>query len=266
MVWLVGTTSYIVHFYDPVAHWMTLNIAAGPQGPSGPAGPPGAAGGQGAVGPTGAQGLTGPQGPPGGVEQLISFAPQWQDVINNVVPPWKAVANSPVLFMSNAFGRCQLSGEVFYPGGNPPDGSIIMQVPSGALPTSNSVFSAIEDVTPARVYRVDVQTDGNVVLRFPAKNTSGQLFLDNLAWISRSAGGQPPPIPTPGGTTLNYLKFNQTTPSSTWIINHNFGYYPQIQIFDTGGDSIEAAIVQITPFTVQVEPEAGPVAGFAIII
>lgn len=264
-VWLVGTPP-VVYFYDPVNHWITLDIAVGPQGPAGNQGPVGAAGQQGPVGPMGPQGLTGPQGPPGGVEQLIAFAPQWQDIYNLVVPPWKPVPGSVILFISNPFGRCTLAGEVFYPGGDPPDGSVILRVPRGTVPTQDCTFPAVEDVTPARFYRVDVQTDGNIRLRFPPKNSTGQLFLDNIAWVQRATGAPPPPTPTPGGTTLNYMKFDQTTPASTWVINHNFGYYPSVQIYNVGGDQIEASIVQITPYLVQIEPEAGPVAGFAILV
>ena len=61
MVWLVGTTSYVVYWWNGTA-WQTLNVATGPQGPVGPAGPTGAQGPQGAAGPTGAQGPVGPTG------------------------------------------------------------------------------------------------------------------------------------------------------------------------------------------------------------
>jgi hypothetical protein len=64
MVWLVGTTSYVVYWWNGTT-WQTLNIAAGPQGPPGTTGATGPAGPQGVIGPAGAQGPTGPQGATG---------------------------------------------------------------------------------------------------------------------------------------------------------------------------------------------------------
>jgi hypothetical protein len=65
MVWLVGTSSYIVYWYNTQAGWQILNMAAGPQGPPGPAGNTGQTGSQGVRGPAGGSGPTGQQGPPG---------------------------------------------------------------------------------------------------------------------------------------------------------------------------------------------------------
>ena len=85
-VWLVGTTSYVVYWWNGTA-WQTLNMAAGPQGPPGPAGPTGPAGPQGAVGPTGAQGPVGATGATGGMDQLLPAS--WQDASSLLVTPWK---------------------------------------------------------------------------------------------------------------------------------------------------------------------------------
>jgi hypothetical protein len=181
LVWLVGTNSYVVYYHDPVAGWLALNIATGPQGPNGIPGPTGQQGLQGAVGPRGAQGPVGPTGAPGSMGQLVP--PQWQDFSVLITAPWKIVPGSQAHFMVDAWGRCQLLGEVYFPGGSPPDGSIMAQCPPGTVPALTTTVTAVEDVVPAQFYRVDVSTDGNIRLRFPPRTSSGQVFLDAISWI-----------------------------------------------------------------------------------
>jgi len=185
MVWLVGTVTYQVYYYDATAGWVTLDIAEGPQGPPGVQGPMGPQGVQGAVGPTGEQGPVGATGATGGMDQLVK--PVWHDASSLLISPWKPVPSiqQGVRYLIDAWGRCQLSGEIFYPGGDFNEGVPIMQCPPGTTPTQNWVLPAIEDVIPARVYRVDIRTDGNIYLQFPLLNTTGQLFLDSLSWMTQ---------------------------------------------------------------------------------
>lgn len=182
-VWLVGTSSYVVYYFDSISGWMTLNIATGPQGPAGPAGPTGTSGSQGIQGPTGAQGPVGPAGPTGSMNDLV--APVWHDGSSLLVTPWAELAGSKVNYLTDAWGRCQLSGEVYYQGGNPPNSSIVMACPPGTTPTQTLTVIAVEDVIPARFYRLDIGTDGNIRLRFPLSNTTGQLFLDSVSWMTQ---------------------------------------------------------------------------------
>ena len=35
---------------------------------------------------------------------------------------------------------------------------------------------------------------------------------------------------------------NQTHPSSTWIVNHQLGYYPNVRVVDTGANTIDGQI------------------------
>lgn len=182
MVWLVGTTSYVVYYYDPVAHWITLSIASGPQGPPGTAGPPGTPGLQGAVGPVGPAGAVGPVGAPGGMQDLVP--PSWNDLTPYITAPWEPVPGSDVLYLVDAWGRCQLAGEIFYPKANPPDGSQMLQCPPLTSPSNPATVLAVEDVIPARYYRVDILSTGSIELRFPALNTTGQVFLDSVSWMT----------------------------------------------------------------------------------
>ena len=257
-VWLVGTSSYTVHFYDPVAGWQVLPIASGPQGPQGPQGPAGPTGLQGAPGPTGSQGNTGPQGPQGGMSQLV--APNWNDLTAQLVSPWKTVPGSSVSWMTDAWGRAQLAGEVFFPGGSPTDGSIILQCPPGTTPTQTRTLMAIEDVVPARFYRIDVGVDGNIRLRFPLNNSTGQVFLDSLSWIISGEG----PGPDPGQSTT-YFRFEVVVPTNPWIINHDLGYWPLVQVYDESGEEIQALVTQVNLNQVNIEFDTGPSIGIAIL-
>lgn len=193
MVWLVGTpptVPYAVWYYNPALvgtgtdpdGWQELDIAVGPQGIDGPTGPAGAAGPQGATGPTGAQGPVGPTGAGGGMADLVS--PVWYDLTTNITAPWRVVPGSTAQYLVDAWGRCQLAGEVYFPGSSPPEGSIILTCPTNTVPANNVTVVAVEDVIPARFYRVDIGTDGNIRLRFPLSNTTGQLFLDSVSWMT----------------------------------------------------------------------------------
>lgn len=213
MVWLVGTPP-VVYYYDPATGWMTLDIAVGPQGPAGTTGNAGSPGSQGAVGPAGPAGAVGPAGPPGGMQDLIP--PDWNDLTSYIVSPWEPVPYSRVMYLVDAWGRCQLAGEIFYPNGNPPDGSTMIQCPPLTAPSNPTTLSAVEDVIPARSYRVDILPSGYAELRFPALNTTGQIFLDNLAWYSAVG----PPEPTGPGAGLGERRMTTvTTPPLT--VNQN---------------------------------------------
>jgi hypothetical protein len=86
--------------------------------------------------------------------------------------------------MIDTWGRVQLKGELYYPNGSPPDGSVMLQCPTNTHPSQTFTLIATEDVTPARFYRVDVMPDGTVRLKFPLRNTTGQIFLDGLTWVT----------------------------------------------------------------------------------
>lgn len=59
--------------------------------------------------------------------------------------------------------------------------------------------------------------------------------------------------------TLNY---QQTTPSTSWVINHNLGYKPSVEVFNTGSQAIDADIVH-TSLNQTVVSFTVAIAGFA---
>jgi len=97
------------------------------------------------------------------------------------------------MYLVDAWGRCQLAGEIFFPGGNPVEGSQMLACPPSTTPNNPVTVLAVEDVIPARSYRVDILPTGYIELRFPTTTTTGQVFLDTVAWwISPQ---MPPPAP-----------------------------------------------------------------------
>ena len=54
-------------------------------------------------------------------------------------------------------------------------------------------------------------------------------------------GPQGPPGTGGGGGTSAYV-FTQSTPSTTWTINHNLGFRPSVELLDTGSQEIDGQI------------------------
>ena len=65
-----------------------------------------------------------------------------------------------------------------------------------------------------------------------------------------------------GASPINQ-KFTQPTPASTWIINHNLGYYPQITLLTLGMEKFDADVAYPNINQIVVTMTA-PLAGSAI--
>lgn len=64
------------------------------------------------------------------------------------------------------------------------------------------------------------------------------------------------------------MTFNQASPLSAWVINHNFGYIPTVLIVDSEGDEVEGQIIHNTGYTTltaifKLGDEGWPTAGTA---
>jgi hypothetical protein len=87
-------------------------------------------------------------------------------------------------YLVTAAGEVRLRGEIQFPGGSPLDTTPIFSCPAGTTPSQLAMLLAIEDVNPARSYRVDIGVDGVGRLRYPERSTSGSLILDPLCWFT----------------------------------------------------------------------------------
>jgi hypothetical protein len=61
---------------------------------------------------------------------------------------------------------------------------------------------------------------------------------------------------------VRQLRYTQSTPSSTWTINHNFGFEPQVQIFNSGSQLVNANITHLSVNQTVVQFTV-PTSGFA---
>lgn len=59
--------------------------------------------------------------------------------------------------------------------------------------------------------------------------------------------------------------FTQSTPAATWTINHNLGFVPSVELFNSGSQEIDGDVVH-TSANQTVVTFTGPVAGFARLV
>lgn len=65
-----------------------------------------------------------------------------------------------------------------------------------------------------------------------------------------------------GGGGGSAYQFTQSSPSTTWTVNHNLGYKPIVDVYDTGSQQIEALVTHPTVNQTLILLTT-PVAGFA---
>ena len=100
--------------------------------------------------------------------------------------------------------------------------------------------------------------------------------------LSNGPQGVPGPGVPSGGTTdqvlikktdSNYdtewkslsFDFIQSSPSSTWVINHNLGYKPSVDVYDSGSQQIQAEVSHSNVNQVVILLTT-PIAGFARLV
>lgn len=59
-----------------------------------------------------------------------------------------------------------------------------------------------------------------------------------------------------------FFLFNQPSPLSVWVINHNLGFKPSVELFNTGSQEIDGDVVN-TSNNQTIVSFTTPVAGFA---
>lgn len=69
-------------------------------------------------------------------------------------------------------------------------------------------------------------------------------------------------IPGPKGDPGSGFTFEQTSPSDSWLINHNLGFRPSVDLFTTGGMEMLGEVVHISVNQTVVNFN-GAIAGFA---
>ena len=49
-----------------------------------------------------------------------------------------------------------------------------------------------------------------------------------------------------GSGTVGFFHFVQGTPSTFWDIQHDLGFRPDVQVFDSAGDQVEGDVVHLS--------------------
>jgi hypothetical protein len=89
------------------------------------------------------------------------------------------------------------------------------------------------------------------------ENTAGITVLEDRVSVIEIVGVGPQ---GPAGAAANSFNFTQSTPQSVWTINHNLGYFPNVNVFSVGGLEIVASVAHLSNNTTEVSfttPTAG---------
>lgn len=89
--------------------------------------------------------------------------------------------------------------------------------------------------------KVNVTSDIDIILR-PNYVSYADPYL--------SQGIEGPPGPPSPGSGFNFV---QPTPALTWVINHNLGYYPAVELLSVGGVEFQSEVVHLSTNTVQIQ-------------
>ena len=84
---------------------------------------------------------------------------------------------------------------------------------------------------------VNVSTVTNTVTVTENSSTTVVTVPQTSVVRAITVGPQGPQGPVGAG-----YDFNQTTPSSTWTINHNLGYKPSVDVYDSGSQEVDADV------------------------
>lgn len=67
----------------------------------------------------------------------------------------------------------------------------------------------------------------------------------------------------PSGARAQRIRHDQTTPASPWVVNHNLGSQPLIEVFSAGGSKLLVQIVHTSANQALIYPDE-PTTGFAL--
>lgn len=106
---------------------------------------------------------------------------------------------------------------------------------------------------PSGEVPVEFQLQGLYTIRL--KPESGEIPL-RVSIGGRGPRGEP-------GQAASKYQHTQVGAADTWVINHNFGYYPQVQVFSPGWVELDALILNLNINQTQVQFNSAQ-SGFAI--
>ena len=104
------------------------------------------------------------------------------------------------------------------------------------------------------------------VVQIKIEETNVVQTVDTERIVIREIGGQGPrgPAGTGSGGTSSYEHF-QLIASNQWIINHNLGYKPLVQVFNSGSSHIDVEAIHTSDNQVIIYLNT-PITGFARLV
>ncbi len=111
---------------------------------------------------------------------------------------------------------------------------------------------------------VNISESTNTVNVTTGDNTTAVVSVPVTTVVTATATGPQGAqgVAGPVGPASAFFIYNQATAASEWTINHNLGFKPSVQAFDTGSQKIEGLVTHLSINTTAIVFVV-PVAGFA---
>lgn len=95
--------------------------------------------------------------------------------------------------------------------------------------------------------------------------TESPKTIDRHLWEVKLTGTGPQGPPGPPGPSAGAFLHTQVTPSDIWTVVHPFNRQVSVTVYDETGCVVRAAVVQISPSTVEIHANS-PFSGVAVIL
>jgi hypothetical protein len=122
------------------------------------------------------------------------------------------------------------------PGSQGPIGSTGPQGPTGPTGPQGPAGDASN---------VDLVYNGTFPSGGPTYTDGDVVIYDGIAYLCVMPTSSPPTPWPQGGVGIIQFVFTQGSPSATWSIAHNLGYFPSVTVVDTGGSEIIPTLVYV---------------------
>lgn len=111
---------------------------------------------------------------------------------------------------------------------------------------------------------VNISESTNTVNVTTGDNTTAVVSVPVTTVVTATATGPQGAqgVAGPVGPASAFFIYDQATAASEWTINHNLGFKPSVQAFDTGSQQIEGLVTHLSINTTAIVFVV-PVAGFA---
>lgn len=124
---------------------------------------------------------------------------------------------------------------------------------SSAVVTVNTVATVKIATAGPQGLKGDTGSPGAAGVGIPAGGTTNQYLIknSNTDYDSKWAN-----------VVISGFNYQQTTPSTIWTINHNLGYFPSVELLDSGSQEIEGTVshVNVNQVVITLSPATAGIA------